>query len=73
MNFKWLMRRRKQRGPSEDTLSARRETAEAKRKLNAVRRDDATVNHQTARLERLAQQENDFIADIRRALGSFGR
>lgn len=69
MNFSWLLRRRKQRGPSEDTLNARRDTAEAKRKLHAVRRDDAAVNHQTARLEKLAQ-ENNFAADIRRALGA---
>ncbi len=65
----WSKKNRPQRPKqlSPETLQMKRETEAAKRKLDAVSRDDAKIRAQTGRVERL-RQENNFGRDVKRAL-----
>lgn len=65
--MKWL-KRKKTHEPSEEIRQARAETLEAKKRLQSVKRDDEDLHKITVRMQRIAR-ENNFAADIRRALG----
>jgi len=69
MRWPWKRKNIREREPSPELTEARRETEEAKTKLQEVNRDDARVRRTTNRLRSQAV-ENNFAADIRRALGT---
>lgn len=69
MKIRWPWQQKQDREPSPALEEARRETEEAKGKLQEVQRDDARVRRTVARLKSQAV-ENNFAADIRRALGT---
>lgn len=66
--MKWFWQTRREREPSEETLAARAEAEEARKRLEAVRQDGVRFDRLTARTQREAAK-NNLGANIRKALG----